>query len=133
MSHIILGLPGRGEGLSCPGTHSLSCLSFMAQWSVSSGPEARVKIRAWYMSVGGLFPLTALTKSRRGGVRPCLTRTKPVVHTAGLPGITQCRDMGNGAESSQEIWGTNLKHFYEKKIFLDRILGDFYFPILSVF
>ena len=36
--------------------------------------------------------------------------------------------MGNGVESSQEIWGTNLKHFYEKKIFLVRILGDFYFP-----
>ena len=33
------------------------------------------------------------------------------------PGITQCRHMGNGVESSQEIWGTNLKHFYEKKIF----------------
>ena len=86
MFHTILGLPGRGEGLSCPGTRSLSCLSFRTQWSVSSGLEARVKVRAWCVSVGGVFPLTALTKSRRGGDRPCLTGlflTKPVVHTAG--------------------------------------------------
>lgn len=131
MFYIIQGLPGRGEGLSCPGIHSLSRLSFRAQWSVSSGLEARVKVRAWCMSVGGVFPLTALTKSRRSGDRPCLTGlflTKPVVHTAG--------HLGSPSVDTWEMELSPLRRFGEqtsnismkKKFFLVRILGDFYFP-----
>ena len=64
--------------MSSPGTRSLSCLSFRTQWSVSSGLEARVKVRAWCVSVGGVFPLTALTKSRRGGAGSTALRGHPV-------------------------------------------------------
>lgn len=124
--HIIFAHRGRGEGLSCSGMYSLSCLSFCALWSVTTGLAGQSQGQGLAYVCGRKTPSHRPDQEQERWGQALVSLGCILTNPDGLPGISPCRDTGSRVGSFQEILGTNFKHFYIKKI-VDRILGDFYF------
>lgn len=115
--HITFAHRGRGEGWSCSGIYSLSCPSFCALWSVTTGLAGQSQGQGLAYVCGRKTPSHRPDQEQERWGQALVSLGCILTNTAGLPGITPCRDTGSRVRSFQEIFGDQLQTFlYKKKL-----------------